>query len=177
MAKKTIILFVMAAVFITSTTYSKDTEIINENFDEGYGNWDSSKKLGGTFSLVPNGAGKALKVERKYIEGDNFTQLRYRLDPESVAGKHLIVEAMVKAEDIEIGKKSTSGGHIDFQIRAPKGYRYESSPYFTGSFDWTSQKFKCEIAPDARIVNFRLGLKGAKGAIYFDDVKVSIQED
>jgi hypothetical protein len=176
MTKKTIILFVLAAVFITNTTYGKDAEIINENFDDGYGEWDSSMRVGGIFSLVPNGTGKALKVERRQIEGDNSTQLRYRLPPEGVAGKDLVVEVMVKAENIVIGDKPTSGGHIDFKIRIPRGFHYESSPYFTGSFDWTSKKFKCHIAPDAKTIDFRLGLKGAKGAIYFDDVKVFIQE-
>lgn len=177
MKNKIIALFILVTAFTCSIAYAKSTQIINENFDNGYRNWDSSLRVGGTFSLVPHNSGKALKIERSYIGGDNFTQLKYRIPPNVVAGKHLIIEAKVKAENIEIGQESFYGGHIDFEIRTARGdSRFPSAPFFMGSFDWTPMTFECTIPTNAKIIVFRLGLQGAKGIVYFDDVKVFVQE-
>jgi len=150
--------------------------IIDENFDKGYGNWDSSITVGGTFSLIEHDGGKALKVYRNSIQGNNYTQLKYRIPSNVIRGKHLMVQAIVKYENIEIGNKSYYGGHIDFEIMTPNGPQYEHAPFFVNSMDWTLCSFDADIPDNATTVDFRIGLQGAKGTIYFDDVKVFIME-
>lgn len=177
MRSKTIrtIPFLVLFFWLTITlTYGGSKKIFNENFDCGYKDWNSSIKVGGSFSIIERNSGRAIKVERKTIQGDNFTQLKYRIRPDVVKGKRLRVEALVRAENIAIGTKSYYGGHIDFEMRTPAGYVYESAPFFLDSFDWTKEAFECDIPVNIKTIDFRIGLQGAKGVIYFDDIKIFI---
>jgi hypothetical protein len=169
MFKKVSVLCFIA--MLATYCFSGSKVIIDENFENGYKNWNIHRTEG-SFSLLSTDSGKVLKVSRKSINGDNSTMLIYPIPPTVVAGKHVLVEAKVKADNVEVGDKSFYGGHIDFEIRTVKSSQWESAPFFMGPFDWDLMTFEFDMPEDAKKIDFRIGLQGAKGTIYFDYVKV-----
>ena len=156
-------------------SFAESQIIIDEDFEKGYKNWNVHKTEG-SFKVISTDSGKVLKITRRSINGDNSTMLIHPLPRDLVAGKHIYVEVKVKAEDIEAGNESYHGGHIDFEIRTAKSTQYKASDIFLGPFDWEKMTLEFDMPEDAKMINFRIGLQGAKGTVYFDDVKVHIIE-
>lgn len=156
-------------------SFAGSKEILSLNFKNGHGDWDTSQRAGGTFSLVEYAKGLAVKIQRNSVSDDRPTFLRYMKIPiEYLKGKRVLVQAKAKAENIEIGDKSFYGGHLDFEMKTSKGFDYRCTiqDFFTGTFDWRPESFECTVPEDVKTIDLRIGLQGAKGSIYFDDIRV-----
>lgn len=156
-------------------SFAGSKEILSLNFKNGYSAWDTSQRSGGTFAIVEYAKGQAVKIHRNSIGDDRPTFLRYMKIPiEYLKGKRVMVLAKVKAENIDIGDKSFYGGHLDFEMRTSKGFDYRCTiqDFFTGTFDWRPESFECTVPEDVKTIDLRIGLQGASGATFFDDIKV-----
>jgi hypothetical protein len=149
------------------------------NFSNGLGSWDDTRPNGGAFSLFKYDNGQAVKITRNYIENEKETFLRYgKLPINALRGKRVLVRAMVRADNIEVDRKDVNyfGGHLDLEITPAKGdQQYPSvTPYIRESKSWMPVSFDCIIPMNAQDVTLRMGLQGARGTIYFDDLKVIV---
>ncbi len=151
-------------------------EPIVDNFDvRGFKDWKLNSS-GGTITYSEGYKNQCVLINRSSFGGDDFTRIEKDLPVEAWAGKSIMIEAWVKAENIKPGKKVVyhHSGHIDFEV-----FNSNYQPYYPpdwgryiNTFDWKHVVYKWSIPKDAVRITVRFGLQGATGSIYFDEIKI-----
>ena len=104
----------------------------------------------------------------------SYALIRQQLNArEFPAGSTVEVSVWVKGEDIKVGDPGWKKGTIGLGCRMQNGkYQYPGAVDFSGSFDWKQVKGKIRIPEGAVTTGLRIGLNGATGKLWIDDVSV-----
>lgn len=85
------------------------------------------------------------------------------------------LSAWLKGENIKRGDQSWKAASLDLSVQRKDG-RWEHKPvaFLEGTFDWLKVEGVVEIPSDAAALMVRVGLNGATGILWIDDVQVEV---
>lgn len=172
----TIAMLCISMIVRLDVAFAECPNEIDEEFEaRGYKDWVIEED-GGEVSTGPGYKGQGVVITRSSPGGDQFTRLERQLPPTWV-GKTIKVEVMVKYDNIKPGRKFYHAGHIDYEAFTETGPVYPHWGRFTGTqSDWKLWSDEWQIPPNAETTVFRIGLQGASGTIYFDNLKIYLCE-
>ena len=156
-----------AAVAMAMASAHAET-ILKEDF-EHQGKWKKVIKGKGSAELVPGGVeGKCLKV----VSVDKaLVYYVLPLDAKRVRGKHLIVTAKVKLENVVQGDHHYAKAKLKLMIH--EGKKPINRAYnFDGNQDWHDRVLTADVGEAATRVELQLGIQNGTGAAYYDSLVV-----
>ncbi|MDP0497479.1 MAG: hypothetical protein Q7Q73_14855 [Verrucomicrobiota bacterium JB024] len=105
--------------------------------------------------------------------------LVHALPADQMSGKLVIVEAMIRAEDIQPGKNSYNCGKVFLSWETPKGKHWTNVQQsdFSGSFGWVKRSYALDMSEDVQAATLRIGLEACTGEAAFSNVRVYTDTD
>lgn len=96
----------------------------------------------------------------------------------TLLGRRVRLTAWVKGERIERGDAPWKVGAVDLSFRLPDGaMQHRSICELTGTFDWRQVSGTYNVPADASGLHVRLGLNGATGTMWIDQVELAAVEE
>ena len=87
----------------------------------------------------------------------------------------VILSAWLKGENIQRGDQGWKAATLDLSIQHKDGrWEHKAVAFLDGSFDWRKVEGVVEIPEDAVALMLRVGLNGATGTLWIDDVSVEL---
>ena len=149
--------------------------IKNGNFQEGMAGWGRIRDANGNIEIKGEKSKEFVQISSK--EGTaaiNSVYITQKLTPEAIKGRTLQLQAMVKANDVVMGKHSYSLGVISLTWKGKNGRVHESAVRFKGTFDWKKINEIWDISDDCVEATLYLGMYTTTGTICFDDVSLTV---
>jgi len=144
------------------------TVLVTEDFEKT-GDWKVDVRGKGRVELVPGGVhGSCLKA---VAEANAVACYSLRLPLASVRGKRLTVRAKVRLENVVQGSRRSSTAKIRVTYTDANMPQHQERR-FLGTMDWQDQVFVAPIPLAAEKVTLVLGLQGASGTVWFDDLVI-----
>lgn len=117
----------------------------------------------------------SIAVPREQTAGAHM--VRVPLDLKPYRGCRLQFECQVKADGVSPPPESYLG--VKFMLHyqsVAEGPFWQNPGPLSGTFDWSSLRFSARIAPDATDGEIDLGLQDSSGVVWFDDLRVTVQQ-
>ncbi|OGV69823.1 MAG: hypothetical protein A3K19_28890 [Lentisphaerae bacterium RIFOXYB12_FULL_65_16] len=104
-----------------------------------------------------------------------YTLVRQRLPPSLATRRKLRLNVWVKGENLVQGDKPWKTGIVEFEFRdtADKIAYHHAPAELLGTFDWQRVETVFDVPADAQDIRVRLGINGATGTMWLDDVTVT----
>ena len=119
--------------------------------------------------------GRSLKVSVPASEAGGAHMIRLPLDLSRYGGCKLLVQCMARADGATKPPQSHNGVKCMFHYRSPMtGPFWQNQNSVFGTFDWKRLSFTASIADDVSQAWIYLGLQDSSGAVWFDDLKVTV---
>lgn len=145
--------------------------IFTDDFETLDPRWTRNVKGAATVELVPGGVeGNCLRVTAEGGTGYLTTDF----DPAKYGGTTIEIRAMVKLEDVKVGPQaySTAKFHVGQLVEGVQGARNAAARWL-GTSDWTERSLKVDLDERATRIFLDVGIQGATGTAYFDNLVVS----
>lgn len=98
-------------------------------------------------------------------------------DGSRLAGHKVKLSAWVKGENIKSGDASWKLGSVGLSFQTAGGkWQHGSIAAVTGTFDWRKLEGMVNVPAEATALTLRLGLNGATGTMWIDDVALELVE-
>ncbi len=145
--------------------------IFTDDFETLDPRWTKNINGSASIELVPGGVeGNCLRVTAEGGTGYLTTDL----DPAKHGGTTIEIRAMVKLEDVKVGPQtySTAKFHVGQTVEGVKGTQNAAARWL-GTSDWVERSLKVDLDERASRIFLDLGIQGATGTAYFDNLVVS----
>lgn len=113
----------------------------------------------------------ALRIER---DAPGLSMARVFLPAEKVAGKLIVIDAMVRADHVKTGAAGYHSGKLMLRWSGPFGLEWMKGdkPDMQGTFDWVRRRYAVEIPTDATSVQLSIGLEECTGQVSYSNLSV-----
>lgn len=166
---------IAVAIFLVtplSHALEQGATVIEETFEERNTPrlWKASEH--GSHRIIRVGDGNVLQIDNE----KGSAAAIFPLPAEALRGMKLRVEARVKAENVSLPPKPWNGIKLMLHTSSPAEEEYPQATIDVGTFDWTKATFSASIPRDATAMELVIGLEESSGSVWFDDVKVMVEE-
>lgn len=128
---------------------------------------------GAEWDLCPGVTGRGIRITNPPGTDRRDARIMIPMDLQKLAGKKVLLSAMVRGEKITAKPKPYLGGKLMLIVTREGGPTgYHQADIETGTFDWLPVFSTISIPSDARSVALCLGLEGVKGSILFDNILI-----
>lgn len=133
--------------------------------------WSGPVRLGTGFQ-----SDGAILIERGADAPGDTALAQMALPVEKMRGHRIYLSAMVRAEGVF--RTSDRSPRIKFMVGAVAGDEktYEEASVGLGTFSWKPVVFQASVPPDATACSLVIGLQGAAGRVWFDNIRVSVRK-
>jgi len=100
--------------------------------------------------------------------------LRLPLNVAALRGKAVMLEGMVKAQNLSSPKLNYLGPKLMLYVRSNNGERWLDQNKKYGTYDWTPFSVFARIPKNAEEVTINIGLQGCSGTVWIDDITLKI---
>lgn len=121
------------------------------------------------FFRLPSGA---LGLTNAGLSGSALKS--YSLPVEAMRGAHVFVAANIKAREVSAKPQPWNGLKLMVKIETPGRTDWPQPALPVGTFDWQRFSHRVYIPPNATAATLTLGLENVSGAVWFEDVEVSL---
>lgn len=94
------------------------------------------------------------------------------LDAAALRGKAVLLEAMMRAENLTEPQKKYLGPKLMLAIKSPQGNYHPDQKRKYGTYGWERFSVFTRIPPDATEVTLTIGLQACTGTLWVDDMKI-----
>lgn len=157
----------MLFFLFVSTGLSQDVLVKNAFAPaESLGKW-----TGGWSAIETIGNNKCIAITNDKEKINNTISLD--ISPESVAGKKVLISALIKAENVTDKPKPWNGPKLMLVITPVEGnIKYPASDLMNGTYDWKRVYFSTTIPPKVKSVSLTIGLEQVKGKVWYDQLTI-----
>jgi hypothetical protein len=133
---------------------------------ESLGKW-----TGGWSAIETIGNNKCIAITNDKEKSNNTISLD--ISPDAVAGKKVLISALIKAENVTDKPKPWNGPKLMLVITPVEGsIKYPASDLLNGTYDWKRVYFSTTIPPKVKSVSLTIGLEQVKGKVWYDQLTI-----
>ena len=96
------------------------------------------------------------------------------LDLKIMKGRGIVLEGMLKGENIAVPGKKYLGPKLMIHVKSPYGESWLDQPKKYGSYDWQKFTLFARIPPDVEKLELSIGLQGCTGRLLVDNIKITL---
>lgn len=122
-------------------------------------------------SLVDDNGNQVLRV---HLDQTGSAMVAFDLDPATLAGRTIQLQARIKAEDVDMPPQDWSGIKVMLHTNGPSGAQWSNPNEVFGTFDWTTYGIRITVPEDIEIARLQIGLEATRGTAWFDDVRLTL---
>ena len=131
----------------------------------------SGKWAGGWSTLEAAKNGQCTAITNDKDKTNNV--LSVDLPPDAVAGKKVLVSALVKADNVSDKPNPWNGPKLMLVITSADGnIKYPAVDLLNGTYDWKRVFFVTEIPQKVKSVSLCIGLEQVKGKVWYDEIVI-----
>lgn len=145
--------------------------LFQEDFNrpQSVNNW---QRCYGMEYRASDGIGGSGCVSFTYSEANNGICLT-SLDMKKAAGRGIVLEGMLKGENITTPEKKYLGPKLMIHLKSPYGEFWLDQTKKYGSYDWQKFTIFARIPPDVEKLDIGIGLQGCTGKLLVDNLKIT----
>ncbi|CAF3387030.1 unnamed protein product [Rotaria socialis] len=169
-----VLLLTLLTACVIVSAINKGDIIVQHNFDGITEQATWNKVLGPLVQLVTTERGStALRTDRKQLDSPS-TWVQITLPASTLRGCKIRIQAAVKAENISVPPNSWNGIKIMLHTKGSSGDTYPQQNLPQGTFDWRMADYVANVPLDTDQAILALGLEAVTGAVWFDDLNVTV---
>ncbi len=116
----------------------------------------------------------AVLIEQPASVGPGTRSISLDLPVDKIRGARLDLRSVIKAEDVAVPPQVYNGIKFMLVIEGPLGKQYPARDHLWGTFDWTPERFRAIVPPDATKATLVLGLEATTGRAWFQSMTVTV---
>jgi len=159
---------------LAATVAAETTTFMEEKFtDTKLSGWQKVPMAEVAVGEGYNG-GNCLKFKVEAGKETNAGMISKPVDVKSLAGRGIILEAMIKGENLTKPEKSYLGPKMMLHLKTPTGDVWQDQRKEYGTYDWKKFTTFLRVPNNAEKINLCLGLQGCSGTLRISDVKITL---
>ena len=167
------IIFAVLCLFLASSLFAAGEEVFYQtdfNTPASLTNWFKAPNM----TLETTGGLDNSGCVKFVAESDSVNNLStIRLDANKLQGRSVVVEGWIKTDNVGKPKAAYLGPKLMLSITYGNDQKnYPDQEKKVGTYDWQKFTVFVRIPRSSSKVDLSIGLQGAAGTVYFDDVKV-----
>jgi hypothetical protein len=177
MKSKLIITGICASLIAVISTSSMAADVLfEENFNAvQLDNWRNKESASISAAEGINGSA-CVKFDLPVGQSAQGAMITLALDVNKFRGKKIKLEAMMKGQGITKAEKDYLGPKLMLYFKSPAGQVWEDQTKKSGTFDWEKFTVAATIPANAEVLELVLGMQGCQGALWVDDIKITVVE-
>ncbi|MDP0495463.1 MAG: hypothetical protein Q7Q73_04565 [Verrucomicrobiota bacterium JB024] len=162
------------SLLLSVAAYAEPQIILEENFtDSTLPGWDAKWGTAETWTeaLADGSMGLFIKTDHAM-----WASAIHSLPADKIAGKLVIVEAMVKADDVRVGQAPWNCAKLMLSWLSPEGRRWAKGDGtdIQGTTQWSLRSYAAQMPADLESANLRIGFEDASGQVAYSNLRVYI---
>lgn len=173
---------IIAAIPAPAASQGAGEVLFQENFDPPAKEWsaNSNVMLSAKEGIAGSGCLKVVISPGNTKSKDCLVSIP--LDLNKMKGRGLLLEGMMKAQDVTRPSKYYLGPKLMFYLKTPSGevwrdQQKEEPEKKLGTYDWQKFSVFLRIPDNAEKLTLNLGMQDSCGTIWIDDIKITATPD